>query len=312
MNNIFKKITEEAKKNHLEKEEKMHIRKEIVAFMQKNPVRDERELRLLPWRLHNLFYFLTYRPMPVALFIVFIVSIGTSLAAESALPGDVLYSVKVNVNEEVGGLFSSFNNEFKADFEAKRADRRLQEAEKVAAKADLKGGVLVKIEENFQTHADRVKERIADFQARGHFNNAVDLSSKFESSLRAHEQVLVRLKADLQSKSSDTGEINSGLDSVIDDVHSVLKGVVELRASAEASAKQKAEEEKKSEVKKAEEEKHEDKREINGTGETREQEQGRLQIQGEAKGKLETKTDLDAAAEIRAKAKKNLNVDLGL
>lgn len=62
---------------------------------------------------------------------VIIVSYGSSaaLAAEGALPGDVLYPVKTRVVEPLARLVAARTPTAKADFEATLLDRRLREAE---------------------------------------------------------------------------------------------------------------------------------------------------------------------------------------
>ena len=67
------------------------------------------------------------RPWVAALIIVILVAGGgTSLAAEQSLPGEPLYAVKVGLNEPVRGWLV-FNDQARADWQAERVARRLQE-----------------------------------------------------------------------------------------------------------------------------------------------------------------------------------------
>ena len=137
---------------------------------------------------------------------------GVSVVAENSLPGDLLYPVKININENVVAVFS-LTAKAKAEWEVKRVERRLGEAVKLAEKGELKGDVLTKIESNFSAHADRVESRIKMLEEKGDSRAAVELAEKFETSLEAHEDVLSRL-------STKSGE----------DENDLLKGVGRTRA----------------------------------------------------------------------------------
>ncbi len=131
---------------------------------------------------------------------------GASVAAEQATPGSLLYPVKVNINEGVIGALS-FSAKAKADWDVRVTERRLEEAEELSAEGKLDADARAQIEENFQAHADRVHERISDFQARSDFNSAADVTANFVTSLRAHEAILERLALEHASEASEVGHI---------------------------------------------------------------------------------------------------------
>ncbi len=132
---------------------------------------------------------------------------GVSAAAESALPGDALYAVKVSVNEEVRAAFT-FSAERKANWEARRAERRLEEVEKLSVENRLSADARARVEANFKVFADRVAARIADFEAREDFRAAAEVSSNFETSLNAHREVLLRLAAE-EKDEKEKGELGA-------------------------------------------------------------------------------------------------------
>lgn len=72
------------------------------------------------------------RAMAAALVIALFAGGGVSYAAEGALPGDALYGVKVSLNENVRGAFA-VTPEGKAQWKARRVERRLEEAVALAA-----------------------------------------------------------------------------------------------------------------------------------------------------------------------------------
>ncbi len=234
MNEFSEKIREAAAKKHLTDAERKQMLWQMNAFIKENPVRERAAFRLQRWTRHFFSYFLTKRYMPaLAVLIVFMLSLGTSAAAELALPGDLLYPVKVNINEELRG-FASFSAEGKADWEVSRAERRLEEAEELAASGELTAEVQAKVEANFERFEKRVEERVSELKADGNVEAAAEISSRFESALSAHTDILERL--DLE------GNL---LDSLRADVSAVSKAVSEIRADAEQAFSAKVEEQEK-------------------------------------------------------------------
>ncbi len=163
--------------------------------------------------------------MHIILIVALLLGGGTSFAAQSSLPGDTLYPIKVSVNESVRS-FVSFSAEGKASVQAGHALNRLEEAEELAASGSLSADARAQIKENFKLHADRVRERIAAFEADGNFAAAANVSSEFEASLRAHQAILARLEAEHTDLRAD-----------IEDV----LGVVRVEISANAQTRTRAE-----------------------------------------------------------------------
>jgi len=76
--------------------------------------------------------------------------------------------VKVHFNEEVQAALT-FSDEAKADFEAVRAERRLDEAEELSVKDTVDAQTRADIEANFKEFADRADARmtaLADVDAK--------------------------------------------------------------------------------------------------------------------------------------------------
>lgn len=228
MSDMIKKSFEEAKKVALTKAEKAHVRKELLSFMQKNPVREIERFRLPLWRLHNPFYFLTPQRMPIiTLILVLVMSFGTAFAAESSLPGDALYPFKIHVNEEVEAWFA-LSDKAKAELQSDLSARRLEESEKLASSAELNADLKSSIASNFAAHADLLKESIAKLQADNESDLASDISSHFEASLRAHAKVLASLRSNAES------DTRNAIDDLMQGVNVQIEAVAKVRAEAES------------------------------------------------------------------------------
>lgn len=203
---------EEVVKIHLTKDERFFIRRKLILMMGDSP----------KFSFVSLLKPLTY-PVPALLVAALLIGGGTSFAAEAALPGDILYSVKVRINEEVRALVS-VSNESKANWEAQRAGRRLQEAETLADEGKLDINTSIKLEENFGGHAQKVHDQIEILKQKQNYQAVTDVSSNFKSLLKAHEKVIsgladkeseleflhegVRLESDDMSNSDDAEDTN--------------------------------------------------------------------------------------------------------
>lgn len=135
--------------------------------------------------------------MPIVALIVLLALAGggTSFAAQSALPGDTLYPVKVSINEPVEGAFA-VSPQAKASFDARIAEVRLQEAQVLVAQHKLTPVLAAQIDANFQTHANGVETHIKDIEAQD-VHAAADTASQFEATLKAHRAILAGLGQDV-------------------------------------------------------------------------------------------------------------------
>jgi hypothetical protein len=174
----------------LSSQEKAVIKRSLLHYIKEHPMADVRPT-LSFWA--NPFSRLSYASAFVVVLIIGVLAGGgAGLAAEKALPGDILYPVKVNVNEEVRTWFLA-SDEAKANWEIERSERRLQEAEQLASTGSLTAKNRAIVESNFTAQSQRVKDRIEKFENKQNFNSAAEISSNFETSLSAHEQVLSSL-----------------------------------------------------------------------------------------------------------------------
>lgn len=126
--------------------------------------------------------------MTLAIIIALLLGGGTSFAAENALPGDILYPIKIHVNENVQEL-AAVSDEAEAKVQAKLAMRRLEEAEKLAAKGWLNAKTSVNLKNRFEEYSKNSKEHQAKLE-KDDANAAANISSDIEVSLGMHKKRL--------------------------------------------------------------------------------------------------------------------------
>lgn len=193
MNDNFNKIIESAKSVLLSSEEKNRLWHNIDAYVANNPVVEVPVIRRAKHGTLSPFFFHTQRIAVFSLVAVLVLGGSTSIAAQTALPNDALYNIKVNVNEEVRSWFS-FGAESKAYYETKRAGERLDEAQKLAVMGKLDTQAKDTIQTNLKKHVENVQKQIATIEASNNLNVAIDVSENFENSLKEHNKSLTKIE----------------------------------------------------------------------------------------------------------------------
>lgn len=128
---------------------------------------------------------------PLAVVLVVFVGAGTAAAAHSSLPGDMLYRVKLSINEPVEIALAT-TPVAKAQVQARQAVRRVEEAEVLASRGELtpQGGEALAA--NFEAHAQSASELVGEVEAEDPAA-AESLRAKLGSSLEAHGAILATL-----------------------------------------------------------------------------------------------------------------------
>lgn len=192
MEKDLKQFIRSARNINLSEKEKTEMKRSVLNFISENPVRPGVQPRLG----YGSNIFLTklsfVQSMAILLIITIMVGGGVAVGAERAMPGDILYPVKIGVNEEVQGWLK-VSEESKANWEIERAKRRLEEAEELADEGSLNAEASENIEANFEAHAERIRERVERFRNKENFNAAASVSLNFETALKAHDKILSKL-----------------------------------------------------------------------------------------------------------------------
>lgn len=177
--------------------------------------------------------------MFIYLIIAVVIGGGASIAAENSLPGDFLYGMKTQVNERVMGTLA-VGAEADARFEARLAEKRLEEMERLSAKGTVESSVAASLQERFETHADNAGALFASLEAEA----ALEAASNFESTLRAHSEII----AGLRGRESDDATVLTSLSAkILGQISSTLQAKIKAEGeiavstdtSLEASARAK-------------------------------------------------------------------------
>lgn len=126
--------------------------------------------------------------------VIAVVGSSTAYAAEGAVPGDFLYTLKVNISEPIRTALA-ISSEARAEVHARLAERRMEEAQVLAARGTLTADVKAGLEANFEQHATEV-ETIVDSVEKDDPVVAANISARFGSSVEANGAVIARLGAE--------------------------------------------------------------------------------------------------------------------
>lgn len=223
------------KEVRLDQAEKEDIRGLLLKTMQSQPVRVNEPIRHKYQRIHPLYLFLTSNRMIATIIAAVLLALsgGTSYAAENSLPGDLLYPVKITVNENVRAALV-LSPQAKVEWEAKVAERRLQEAEQLAALGKLSEEKAGQLEEKFGKQSAKVQERLDRLTDQGELSaeKLAELHSNFQASLEAHSSILQRL----QTRDQDKTQYNDLLKSLANTVSSSVKARLKFELNSVSSS----------------------------------------------------------------------------
>lgn len=176
-----------------------------------------------PWKVY--FVHRKFVPSLVIVAILFVTG-GASVAAEGALPGDSLYGLKLNINEEVRGL-TAVTPESKARVAVESAERRLQEVASLSAKGKLNDQTKAIAQQEFKRSASQVKTSVASLVSENNLVAAQGIAINYESSLKAHEVILEKISSDFENKSDK--HLSSFIDTVKDELATTTVSRLDLQ-----------------------------------------------------------------------------------
>ncbi len=183
---IFEEMIREAQSVRLSESKKSLIRENIVYFIKNGPVRNADLARQTGKK--QLLIKLKFMPIFLAVMLLLGGGGAAAFAAESSLPGDILYPIK-NVTEGAR-VALSLSTEAKAKAQTEFATRRLEEAEQLAAAGRLDARTEAEVKANFEVQSSEAVKTVEAIKASNHAAAAVAVSSNFEAAIKAHAKVL--------------------------------------------------------------------------------------------------------------------------
>lgn len=191
------------------------MRGSLVSFINKHPVRVPHAPRLnAPKSSRVQFFEIIYKPMLASAMVALVLVLGggsISYAAEKALPGDMLYPVKIHVNENLRAAVS-LTAEARSGLMIERAGRRLEEIEKLTLSGRLDSRASAKVTENFSAEIAKVSKAIENFGTQGKVDAAAQASSNLEAVLQAHKKILLKAVTQSSKKSPESENILEKVD----------------------------------------------------------------------------------------------------
>ena len=222
MEENIKKIKQFRETILLTQDERASMDEAIFSFMKMHPLEEAHEPAASDAPGHNtkpsgfVFWHVVFQKRFAygALVGVLIVSLfaGTASAAEHALPGDVLYPVKVNVTEEIRSRML-ISQKQKAQWEVERVRRRLTEIQTlVASQGAVDPAVVVQLEKYIQKHSEKVNQALASFEEAGDTATIVAIADNLDFSLESYRSVVS--SADQKNTRDTANNIQTVFDTV--------------------------------------------------------------------------------------------------
>lgn len=190
MNREIKNLIEKIKHIKLSKKEKVFLRSKIEEFISWNPAREE--LDYMPKT--GEFSIFTFRTLMKATAFSLIALIivgggGVAYAASDTLPGDKLYTVKINVSEKIEtGL--AIGSEAKLNVQTKIVERRLNEVQKLKKEDKLSDEKEKIVKDNIKKHVEDISKNIETLKEEGDVEALLETTSKLTPVLETHKGIL--------------------------------------------------------------------------------------------------------------------------
>jgi hypothetical protein len=182
----------------LSEHEKAYIREALRSFMRANPKPVPVSIRFL-----DAFERIAFSPRlqfaSALAAMVLVAGSGTAFAAQSALPGDPLYGVKVNIEEPIQGAFAG-SAQAKATWNSQLAARRLSEAVQLATQNKLTPQAATTIAGGLNQATEQFDASVAELAtSSSNVATAASLESSMEAMLAANTQLMARIASAVPS-----------------------------------------------------------------------------------------------------------------
>jgi hypothetical protein len=145
---------------------------------------------------------------------MFVLSGGVSYAAEGSLPGDMLYLVKIHINEGVQGTLA-IGAKADAEFARKQLERRAEEAAQLSAEHRLSAKVRAELAADTKVHAEAYKKAEATLIHEGKDAAAAEVKTQMQTTIDAHEEGLSNLGVHVDLDAVSSANVEQRNDSTV-------------------------------------------------------------------------------------------------
>lgn len=222
MKKEFKNFIDNIKNIKLSEKEKAILSSKISEFISFNPIRDK---AYIPGNKNYLSIFeVQYFARATALILIIGIVVGgsgVSYAASDALPGEKLYTVKVNINEKIEESLA-LTTEAKVVVESKQVERRLEETQTLVKENKLSENAKKIVEKKLDEHIDNLTKDITTLKEDGKVEVVLETTAKLTPVLEVHKEIL-------EDKKDNTESL---IAKVEDSIQKVEKEEIEVLASA--------------------------------------------------------------------------------
>lgn len=181
----------------------------LFEFVKNHSIKEISSVRPLPKVGLNILK-LRLKPMPIVIGVIIAALLAggsTVYASQSSLPGDALYPIKL-LSEDAQTVLT-FNSEKKVELEARFANRRLEEIQKLRERIQKKNGeilpeIVERAMERAEQRLERAQERIAQMEEGQRESKSLEAVSRLEEALQIHQQILSDLAGEVPTLNERT------------------------------------------------------------------------------------------------------------
>lgn len=201
----FYKGIEEIKNLKISNDEKSLIKSRLDFYVNQN---SQTKIQS-PW---YSFSYIHTRSFAAAFSFVFVVFVGynTFIFAEGSLPGDKLYSLKVDVIEPLQYSIA-MDQVSKATLDTHNLDTRLREAELLELNGKLSDSVLADLESRINTHSESFNSIVNNADSETKIDNNSDVLIDFEAKLNAHSRIIDKIESVSKNKGGNITKIKEAI-----------------------------------------------------------------------------------------------------
>ncbi len=189
----MKELRKQFETIRLKGDERDALRGNLLHYAKEHPVRNS------PAPRHKGWLPLTSMPMTLSLLFAAVLTLGggTALAAEHTLPGDPLYPYKVYVNEPVVSALT-LSKDKEAVWQAQLAERRLLEAEQLAAIGRLDERVKQRLTKRLERHTEKSTRLAEKLEQKGNLEAAAQINARLEAKFKAHNDIFAVIETTVE------------------------------------------------------------------------------------------------------------------